>query len=108
MKDNSPVYWKMRNGKLVSVDDMDTNHIKNAFKYLIKKHEQLVKDANEVVEQYNALVRKRKAERGSASFTLNGDIAQSFINDMEDIDYHEFESDLDYHFNNDEFCGNQE
>ena len=98
----------MRNGKLVSVDDMDTNHIKNAFKYLIKKHEQLVKDANEVVEQYNALVRKRKAERGSASFTLNGDIAQSFINDMEDIDYHEFESDLDYHFNNDEFCGNQE
>ena len=105
---NQPVFWKMRNGKLVSVDEMDTNHIKNAFKYLIKKHEQLVKDANEVVEQYNALVRKRKAERGSASFTLNGDIAQSFINDMEDIDYHEFESDLDYHFNNDEFCGNQE
>ena len=86
MKDNSPVYWKMRNGKLVSVDDMDTNHIKNAFKYLIKKHEQLVKDANVVVEQYNALVRKRKAARGSASFTLNGDMAQSFINDMEDME----------------------
>lgn len=102
------VFWKQANGKLVSVDSMDTNHIKNAFKYLIKKHEQLVKDANVVVEQYNALVRKRKAERGSASFTLNGDIAQSFINDMEDIDYHEFESDLGYHFNNDEFCGNQE
>lgn len=108
MSNKEIVYWKMRNGKLVSVDEMDTNHIKNAFKYLIKKHEQLVKDANEVVEQYNALVRKRKAERDSASFTLNGDIAQSFINDMEDIDYHEFESDLDYHFNNDEFCGNQE
>lgn len=102
------VFWKQANGKLVSVDSMDTNHIKNAFKYLIKKHEQLVKDANVVVEQYNALVRKRKAERGSASFTLNGDIAQSFINDMEDIDYHEFESDLGYHFNNDEFRGNQE
>lgn len=101
------VFWKQANGKLVSVDEMDTNHIKNAFKYLIKKHEQLVKDANEVVEQYNALVRKRKAERGSASFTLNGDIAQSFINDMEDIDHHEFESDLGYHFNNDEFRGNQ-
>lgn len=101
------VFWKQANGKLVSVDEMDTNHIKNAFKYLIKKHEQLVKDANEIVEQYNALVRKRKAERGSASFTLNGDIAQSFINDMEDIDYHEFESDLGYHFNNDEFRGNQ-
>ena len=84
---NSKVYWTMKNGKKIDVDLMDTNHIKNAFKHLIKKHEQLVKDANEVVEQYNALVRKRKAERGSASFTLNGDIAQSFINDMEDIDY---------------------
>ncbi len=83
MKDNSPVYWKMRNGRLISVDDMDVNHIKNAFKYLIKKHLQLVKDANVVVEQYNDLVRKRKAERGSASFNLNGDIAQLFNNDMD-------------------------
>ena len=77
------IFWKQANGKLVSVDSMDTNHIKNAFKYLIKKHSQLVKDANEVVEQYNALVRKRKAERGSASFTLNGDIAQ-FFNEEQD------------------------
>jgi len=70
------IFWKQANGKLVSVDSMDTNHIKNAFKYLIKKHSQLVKDANVVVQQYNTLIRKRKAERGSASFTLNGDIAQ--------------------------------
>ena len=72
------IFWKQANGKLVSVDSMDTNHIKNAFKYLIKKHSQLVKDANVVVQQYNTLIRKRKAERGSASFTLNGDIAQFF------------------------------
>ena len=78
MKDKEIIYWKMRNGKLVSVDEMDTNHIKNAFKYLIKKHLQLVKDANVVVEQYNDLVRKRKAERGSASFNLNGDMANFF------------------------------
>ena len=83
MKDKEIVYWKMRNGKLVSVDEMDTNHIKNAFKYLIKKHLQLVKDANVVVEQYNDLVRKRKVERGSISFNLNGDMAQSFNDDME-------------------------
>jgi len=42
MKDNT-VFWQQANGKLVSVDEMDTNHIKNAFKYLIKKHEKLVK-----------------------------------------------------------------
>ncbi len=78
-----PVYWKMRNGKLVSVDLMDTNHIKNAFKHLIKHHQNVVQQANEVVDKYNALVRKRKAERGEASFKLNGDIAQSFNDDMD-------------------------
>lgn len=86
------VFWKQANGKLVSVNEMDTNHIKNAFKYLIKKHEQLVKDANEVVEQYNALVRKRKAERGSASFNLNGDMANFFIEEQNNSfqnDYYE-------------------
>ena len=41
----------MRNGKLVSVDDMDINHIKNAFKHLIKHHQNIVQQANEVVEQ---------------------------------------------------------
>ena len=80
---SQPVFWKMRNGKLVSVDDMDTNHAKNAFKHLIKHHQNVIQQANEVVDKYNALVRKRKAERGEASFNLNGDIAQSFNNDME-------------------------
>lgn len=79
----------MRNGKLVSVDKMDTNHIKNAFKHLIKHHNTVVQQANEVVEKYNALVRKRKAERGEANFQLNGDLAQEFndshYSDIDDI-----------------------
>ena len=77
------VYWKMRNGKSISVDLMDVNHLRNAFKHLIKHHNTIVQQANEVVEKYNALVRKRKVERGSISFNLNGDIAQSFNNDMD-------------------------
>ena len=85
MKDNT-VYWKMRNGKLVSVDSMDVNHIKNAFKHLIKHHQNIIQQTNEVVDKYNALVRKRKAERGSASFNLNGDMAQSFNDDMQDAE----------------------
>lgn len=85
---NQPVYWKTRNGRLVSVDDMDSNHIKNAFKHLIRRHQKVVQQANEVVDKYNALVRKRKAERGEASFNLNGDIAQSFNDDnYTDLDY---------------------
>ncbi|HEY8362196.1 MAG TPA: hypothetical protein VIK77_04860 [Tissierellaceae bacterium] len=59
---NQPIFWKTRNGRLVSVDDMDTNHIKNAFKHLIKHHQRVVQQANELVDKYNALVRKKKAE----------------------------------------------
>jgi hypothetical protein len=85
MKDNKEiVYWKQKDGKLVSVDDMDTNHLKNAFKHLIKHNTKLLQRANEVVYEYNALVRKRKAERGEASFNLNGDMANFFNDSVED------------------------
>jgi hypothetical protein len=30
------VYWTMRNGKKVSVDDMDINHLRNTLKMLIR------------------------------------------------------------------------
>ena len=84
MKDNKEiVYWKQKDGKLVSVDDMDTNHLKNAFKHLIKYNSKLLQRANEVVYEYNALVRKRKAERGEASFNLNGDMANFFNDSVE-------------------------
>lgn len=95
MKDNT-VFWRIRNGKLVSVDDMDTNHVKNAFKHLIKHHQNIVQQANEVVDKYNALVRKRKAERGEASFNLNGDIA-NFFNEEQDNSFQNdyYESNLE-------------
>jgi bisphosphoglycerate-independent phosphoglycerate mutase (AlkP superfamily) len=78
MKDKEIVYWKTKDGKLVSVDDMDTNHLKNAFKHLIKHHSNVVHQANDIIEKYNALVRKRRIERGEASFNLNGDMANEF------------------------------
>ena len=69
MKDNSPV-WKMRNGRLISVDDMDINHLRNVLKIIIRN--------NHKVQVIQA---KPKVE-----FKLNGDMAQSFINDMEDME----------------------
>lgn len=36
MKDSAPVYWKMRNGELISVDDMDVNHLRNVLKMIIR------------------------------------------------------------------------
>ena len=66
MKDNT-VYWKMRNGKLISVDEMDINHLRNVLKMIIRN--------NYKVQTIKA---KPKVE-----FKLNGDIAQSFNDDNE-------------------------
>lgn len=64
MKDNSPVYWRMRNGNLVNVDDMDNNHVRNAFKMLLRNLQKLAEQKN------SKPVRE--------TFTLNGDMAQEF------------------------------
>lgn len=77
------IYWKTRNGKSISVDDMDCQHVRNAFKHLIKHHNTIVQQANEVVDKYNDLIKKRKAERGKANFQLNGDMA-NFFNEEQD------------------------
>ena len=36
---NQPVLWKMRNGKLISVDEMDINHLRNVLKMIISNSE---------------------------------------------------------------------
>jgi hypothetical protein len=55
------VYWTMCNGKKISVDDMDIDHLRNTLKMIL---------------------RKVKPE----SVRLNGEIAQLFINEMEPED----------------------
>ncbi len=51
------VYWKKKNGDLISIDDMDENHLRNTLKMIVRN---------------NA---KKKQE-----FELNGDIANDFNN----------------------------
>ena len=70
MNNKESVYWRMRNGKLINVDDMDNNHVRNAFKMLLRNLQKLQQNNSKQVTK--------------EKFTLNGDIAQSFINDMED------------------------
>ena len=31
----NPIYWKMRNGDLISIDDMDVNHLRNVLKMIV-------------------------------------------------------------------------
>ncbi len=58
---NQPVYWKMRNGRLISIDDMDINHLRNTLKMIVKnsnKHKEQKRlhgwiDAGDMAQQFN-------------------------------------------------------
>jgi uncharacterized protein YoxC len=90
MKNN--VYWKQADGTSISVDDMDISHLRNAFKFLIKRNNQILQHANniiqkynDVVDDYNALVKKSKPVQ--ETFALKGDMAQEFNNSFTDEEY---------------------
>ena len=68
-------YWKQKNGKLISVDDMTEDHLKNVLKLIIRNSQ---------------LIEKKKTTN---EFTLNGEIAQ-MMNDMYKDD--ELYDDYDY------------
>jgi hypothetical protein len=36
MSSKEIVYWKQRNGELISIDDMDINHLRNVLKMIVK------------------------------------------------------------------------
>jgi hypothetical protein len=91
------VYWKQRNGELISVDNMDINHLRNTLKLIIKNKNILKTALNEKLE-------KEKHIKAANDFVLRGDIAESFNNDREN---EELEEDLGYQFNDDECRGNQ-
>jgi hypothetical protein len=57
---NQPVYWKMRDGKLISIDDMDINHLRNVLKMIIRNGQ------------------KAKALKSETLFKLNGDMTNEF------------------------------
>ena len=66
---SQPIYWKMRNGEMISIDDMDVNHLRNTLKMIVNnsnKHKRII--------------------------SLNGDMAQEFNNsfsdDEEEINYY--------------------
>lgn len=57
------VYWKQADGRLISVDDMDINHLRNTLKMILRN-------------------RQKAVAARKPLFGLNGDIAQSFVDDM--------------------------
>ena len=61
MSNKEIVYWKQRNGELISIDDMDINHLRNTLKMIVKnsnKHKVQVSkgidiDGNPVIIKHN-------------------------------------------------------
>ena len=41
MSNKEIIYWKMRNGKSISVDDMDLNHLRNVLKMIIRNNQKV-------------------------------------------------------------------
>ena len=60
---NEKVYWKMRDGNLISVDDMDVNHLRNVLKIVLKNRQTVIKQ----------ILKSKRRE-----FTLHGDMANEF------------------------------
>jgi len=73
MKQND-VYWTMRNGQKISIDDMDEQHVRNSLKMVLRK---LAKAKAELMTKP---VKSREV-------TLNGDMAQQWNDMNEDADY---------------------
>jgi hypothetical protein len=65
---NKIVYWKQRNGVLISIDDMDINHLRNTLKMIVN----------------NSNKHKKRTE-----FKLNGDMANDFNNNYHSDEYDE-------------------
>lgn len=68
---NEKVYWKMRDGNLISVDDMDINHLRNTLKLVLRNRETVVKQI-------------LKSKR--TNFMLHGDMANEFNSSQQEND----------------------
>lgn len=66
MSSKEIVYWKQRNGVLISIDEMDINHLRNVLKMIIRNSNKHKVQQKEVKQ-----------------FKLNGDAANMFNDDMQ-------------------------
>lgn len=66
MNKQTPVYWTMRDGQKIDIDQMSLEHLRNTLKMIVRNND-----------------RRRMLV---STFKLNGDIAQDFNDMQDDID----------------------
>lgn len=85
------VYWRQRNGVLVSIDDMDINHLRNTLKMIIRNRKDYCDHCGYVINPEEGLPHtatcSKKSPKKPIKFELKGDMAQEFNNShFEDLD----------------------
>ena len=74
------VYWKQRNGELISVDNMDINHLRNVLKMIVKNSSNYCEHCNYVIHSKYSPHRNMCPNNriNFDSFHLRGDMANEF------------------------------
>lgn len=60
------VYWTMKNGEKIDIDEMDVSHLRNALKLIVRNREAYLK---KMVKDFKVPIK----------VTLNGDISQMIM-----------------------------
>lgn len=86
------VYWRMKNGKSIDVDLMDVNHLRNVLKMILRTSKHYCEHCKYIVDNKkyphrsmcpNNIINSDAYSYRESQFELNGDVAQSFNDDME-------------------------
>ena len=86
------VYWRMKNGQMIDVMEMDVNHLRNVLKMILRSSNYYCEHCEYIVDNKkyphrsmcpNNIINSDVYSYRESQFELNGDIAQSFNDDME-------------------------
>lgn len=72
---NNPIYWKMRNGKSISIDEMDLNHLRNVLKMIVRNN------------QKHRKLMDISSEKSFEEIQLSGGMARDFNNPFESDEF---------------------
>jgi hypothetical protein len=82
------VYWKQRNGELISIDDMDINHLRNVLKMIIKSSKNYCEYCKYAVDNKYSPHKNMCPNNhiNFDSFHLHGNMANQFNDNMQNYE----------------------
>lgn len=77
---SNKVYWRMKSGKMIDIDLMDENHLRNVLKMIVK-------NSNKHKEHKRLM--EISPEKSFKEIHLNGDMANFFNDSVEEYENYE-------------------